>query len=74
VPVRFTPPERRSVADDPNQRGGADRQRVSLEQEHEVRYWTKELGVSEQQLREAVRAVGPMVDDVRRRLGLVSGR
>jgi hypothetical protein len=61
------------MADDPNQRGGADRKRVSLEQEHEVRYWTKELGVSEQQLREAVRAVGPMVDDVRRRLGLVAG-
>ncbi|WP_306494905.1 DUF3606 domain-containing protein [Pseudomonas sp. W4I3] len=32
-------------------------------------HWTKEFGVTEQQLKDAVDAVGPMVDDVRKKLG-----
>lgn len=32
---------------------------------HEVRYWTKELGVTEAQLRAAVREVGTSVAKVR---------
>ena len=53
------------MADDLTNRGSADRKRIALKQEHEVRYWTKALGVSEQRLREAVAAVGHMADDVR---------
>lgn len=44
---------------------GAERQRISHEQEHEVRYWTQTLGVTKEQLTEAVRVVGPMADRVR---------
>ena len=35
-----------------------DRARVNVNEEHEVRYWTKALGVSEEKLREAEAAVG----------------
>jgi hypothetical protein len=48
--------------------GSPDSQRINIEQEYEVRYWTKELGVSPQQLREAVRAAGTSADAVRTHL------
>ena len=37
-----------------------DRQRISLNQPHEVRYWSAKFGVKPAQLRAAVRLVGPM--------------
>ena len=56
------------MADDPNIRGAQDRSRINTDQEHEVRYWTKELGVSEEQLRQAVQRVGSSADKVREHL------
>lgn len=56
------------MADDPNIRGPQDRSRINTNQEHEVRYWTKELGVSEEQLRQAVQRVGSSADKVREHL------
>ncbi len=56
------------MSDDPKDRGAQDRSRISLEQDHEVRYWTQRFGVSEQRLREAVAAVGVSVDAVERHL------
>ena len=53
------------MVDDPNIRGPQDRSRINTEQDYEVRYWTQELGVSEQQLREAVQRVGSSADKVR---------
>ena len=53
------------MADDKNEVGAADRARISLREDYEVRDWTKALGVSEQELREAVDAVGNSVDAVR---------
>jgi hypothetical protein len=53
------------MADDPNERGPADAMRVNVNQEHEVRYWTREFGCSERQLREAVEQVGVMAQAVR---------
>jgi hypothetical protein len=47
-----------------------DRKLISLAQEHEVRYWTKALGVSEERLREAVGRVGHSVAKVRAELGM----
>lgn len=44
--------------DNPNNRGQPDRSRISLDQAHEVRYWTKELGVTERELRNAIAAAG----------------
>lgn len=56
------------MSDDTTQRGPQDRARVSLEQAHELRYWTERFGVSEQRLREAVAAVGVSAEAVERHL------
>lgn len=46
------------MSDDTAKRGAGDRSRIALGEEHEVRYWTKELGVSREQLEDAVKSVG----------------
>ena len=56
------------MSDDPNERGAQDRSRISLSQDHEVRYWTEALGVSEARLREVVGRVGNSAEAVRRAL------
>ena len=56
------------MSDDPNQRGAQDRSRISLEQEHELRYWSQRFGVDERRLREAVAAVGDSAEAVERHL------
>ena len=48
----------------------SDRNLISLTQEHEVRYWTKALGVSEERLRDAVGRVGHSAAKVRLDLGI----
>lgn len=48
------------------QRGGQDRTRIDIGQEHEVRYWTEVLHVDRDQLADAVRAVGDSADAVRK--------
>lgn len=53
------------MTDDTTKRGGADRLRINIRQVFEVRYWTKALGVTKATLIEAVKAVGPMVADVK---------
>ena len=53
------------MADDKSKRGQPDHIRISTGDNYELRYWKKELGVSGQQVVGAVRAVGPMVADVK---------
>ena len=57
------------MPDDKTNRGAQDRARVNVNEEHEIRYWTEALGVSEEKLREAVAAVGVSADAVRKHLG-----
>lgn len=57
------------MSDDKTNRGPADAQRINVNEEYEVRYWTKTLGVSEEKLRDAVKKVGVMTADVRKALG-----
>jgi hypothetical protein len=57
------------MADDLHNRGPKDRARVNTSEAWELKYWTKEFGVTEDQLKAAVKAVGPMVTDVRKKLG-----
>ena len=57
------------MTDDTSKRGTADRTRINVHEEHEVRYWTKTLKVSEDTLKDAVQKVGVMALDVRRELG-----
>jgi hypothetical protein len=52
------------MADNLQQRGGQDRQRIDVNQDHELRDWSKKFGVSPQQLKEAVQAVGDRADKV----------
>jgi hypothetical protein len=42
-----------------------DPQKINVNEQWEVNYWTTALGVSEFQLRNAVKAVGPFVKDVK---------
>lgn len=56
------------MADDLKNRGEPDRSRINMAEPHEVRYWTKELGVTEEQLQQAVKSAGPMVASVRQYL------
>ncbi len=53
------------MADDPTKRRPQDAKRINVNEGYELRYWTQELGVSEQKLRETVQRVGPMASDVR---------
>jgi len=57
------------MPDDRSIQGPADRSRVNVNEAHEVTYWNKEFGCTEAQLRAAVSAVGPMVDDIRQYFG-----
>lgn len=56
------------MADDRTNRGQPDRSRINLNEDYEVRYWTQELGVSEAQLRAAVKEVGSWAGAVRAHL------
>jgi hypothetical protein len=60
------------MSDDLTDRGPADRSRISLDEDWEVQWWTKALGVSEDNLREAVAAVGNSANAVRDHLGVRS--
>lgn len=53
------------MADDLTNRGPQDRSRISLFEQHEVTYWTKALGVSEEELRRIVGKVGNSADAVK---------
>lgn len=52
------------MKDDPK-KTGLDRKLISLKEPHEVRSWTESLGVTEQQLKAAVAAVGNSAEKVR---------
>jgi hypothetical protein len=56
------------MADDLTNRGPQDRSRIALNEEWEVRYWTKTLSASPDELRIAVREVGNSVEAVRKYL------
>ena len=55
------------MADDPT-KTGADRRLIALNQAHEIQSWTQSLGCTEQQLRDAVKAVGNSAEAVRQYL------
>lgn len=48
------------MADDLKQTGKQDDERINVNQDHELTYWSDKLGVSRDKLREAVAKVGPM--------------
>jgi hypothetical protein len=56
------------MGDNLKDRGPADRTRVNVNEDYEVRYWANKWGVSEAELRAAVARAGVMADDVERAL------
>lgn len=56
------------MSDDLSNRSAQDRLRVNVHEEHEVRYWTQELQVTEEELAAAVKEAGVMAADVRKYL------
>ncbi|WP_443083094.1 DUF3606 domain-containing protein [Variovorax sp. PBS-H4] len=57
--------EYNNMTDDKTKVGGQDRARINLNEDYEVRDWAKSLGVTEDELRKAVAAVGNQADKVR---------
>lgn len=56
------------MPDDTNRRQPEDPKRINLNQSWEIQYWTKELNVSEAELRRAVKAVGDSIAAVKQYL------
>jgi hypothetical protein len=54
--------------DDKTKAGAQDRTRVSLDDDHEVRYLAQKHGVSADEVRAAVKKVGPMRERVEQEL------
>jgi hypothetical protein len=52
------------MSDNPQNRGGQDRERINVHQDHELRDWSKKFNATPQQLKEAVQAVGDRASDV----------
>lgn len=50
--------------DSKNKKDFHDRDRININEEYEVKYWTKRLGIDKALLEKAVSEVGPMVKDV----------
>ena len=57
------------MADDLTKRGKPDQIRVNVHEDWELRERSKEWNVTPQQIKDAVKKVGPMVTDVKRELG-----
>jgi hypothetical protein len=57
------------MSDDKSNRGPADGARINVNEDYEVAYWTKELGISADRLKELVAKHGVMAADVRQALG-----
>jgi hypothetical protein len=52
------------MSDNRQERGPLDRSRVNVNEDYEVRYWSKTFGVSEEKLKKAVKQVGPIAEKV----------
>jgi Protein of unknown function (DUF3606) len=54
-----------NLGNDGRLRGPADPKRIDVHSAAEMRHWVREIGRSAAKLNEAVKAVGPLVSDVR---------
>jgi len=57
-----------AMSDDKRNTGSPDRDRINVNEDYELQYWTKALGVSADELRAAVKAVGTTATAVREHL------
>jgi len=57
------------MSDNLTNRGQPDRSKINMNEDHEVKYWTRALGVSKEALQKAVNKVGNSAAAVRKELG-----
>jgi 3-oxoacyl-[acyl-carrier-protein] synthase III len=57
------------MSDDKTKRGQPDRSKINMSEDYEVKYWTKHLGISPEELQKAVDKVGNSAAAVRKELG-----
>ena len=55
--------------DDLKKKDATDRNKINLHEPWEVDHWTKELGVSKNELQKVIKKVGNSADAVRKELG-----
>ena len=55
--------------DDLKKKGQQDRSKINMHEDHEVKYWTRELGIEKTQLQMLVDKVGNAAAAVRKELG-----
>jgi hypothetical protein len=60
------------MSDNKQDRGPQDASRINIHEEYEVRYWTKALGITKDELEAVVKKVGTSADAVRTNLGKTS--
>ena len=56
------------MADQLKEVGTPDSKRINVTEDHEIKYWTKALGVSETKLKEVIQLVGTSAEAVRKAL------
>ena len=56
------------MADDKSKPGGQDRTRINVNEDYEVRDWSKKFGVTAAQLKAAVKTVGTSAQDAEKHL------
>jgi hypothetical protein len=57
--------------DNLTKRDQPDRSKINMHEDHEVKHWTKALGVTKEELQKAVDKVGNSAAAVRKELGLL---
>jgi hypothetical protein len=57
------------LMDNLTKKGAPDRSKINMHEEFEVRYWTKHLGVTTDELQKAVDKVGNSAATVKKQLG-----
>jgi hypothetical protein len=58
------------MPDDLKRTGRPDDTRINPDQDHEMAYWSKELGVTRDDLRRAIQQVGPTVKSIKQHLNI----
>lgn len=57
------------MPDDKNKTGEADRSRINVHEDYELRDWSQKFGVTQEQLKKAVEKVGTSAEKVAKELG-----
>jgi hypothetical protein len=57
------------MADDKKRPGRSDRDKINVNEDYELRDWSKKFGVSKEELKKAVQKVGNSAEAVRKQLG-----